>query len=167
MNANAQMWLRALRSNLFPQNKSFLSVDGGFCCLGVGCEIAILAGLPLHKKTQGKTEAGNSLPTFYDDNSAFPPPSVGDWLGLRTVQGEYFVTENGERHAKTLARLNDDGVSFQAIADLIESEPEGLFIAEGKRVCHACGAVNDADVSLCDCEVEFESVATGERSIAE
>ena len=46
--------------------------------------------------------------------------SVREWLGLR---------EDAGNHGNiSLASENDSGESFIDIADIIESEPEGLFI---------------------------------------
>ena len=49
--------------------------------------------------------------------------SVMDWLGLASSEGAY--------DCATLARLNDkEDFTFAEIADVIESQPEGLFDVE-------------------------------------
>jgi len=46
-------------------------------------------------------------------------------IGLRTEAGE-FTDKNGA--TASLADLNDNGKKFAAIAKIIESKPEGLFV---------------------------------------
>jgi hypothetical protein len=62
-------------------------------------------------------------PFFYEGYRGVLPNSVQKWLGLRTDSGYYLqpVDKN------SLARQNDAGATFAEIADLIESEPLGLF----------------------------------------
>ena len=49
MNANAQLLVSALRSGEYKQIKGCLSTGGGYCCLGVACEVYIKAGHTLDK----------------------------------------------------------------------------------------------------------------------
>lgn len=105
MNDNAKKWVATLRSGEYKQTKGRLADDFGHCCLGVACELAIEAGvINSYHKEKG------SLPSL-----------VKDWLGLRHWSGRY----QGEN--RFLANDNDRGQSFSQIADIIESEPEGLF----------------------------------------
>lgn len=117
MNENARKWVEALRSGEFEQARCVLREKDRFCCLGVACE--------LYRRETGQGE--------WDDESHFLgdahtlPYTVRDWLGLRSEVGGYSaVTPSGE---KNLADdHNDKGETFAQIADLIESEPEGLFV---------------------------------------
>lgn len=106
-------WLAALRSDEYAQTKGKLTNGKGFCCLGLACEISGL----------GVWEDGPEGEWVYNvdgykSDQALPEP-VRNWLGLDNSPGYY--CDGG------LADLNDDGKKFKTIADIIESEPEGLL----------------------------------------
>jgi hypothetical protein len=108
LNKNAKEWVKALRSGKFKQTTGQLRVKRvGFCCLGVACQIAVEKGVI------GK----------YVFDSLGLPNKVREWLGLATNSGSYKKTN-----------LSDDNdvrkLTFCQIADIIESEPEGLFSGE-------------------------------------
>lgn len=115
MNDNAKAWVQALRSGEYQQAKGHLSKDGGYCCLGVACDI-------YKAVTPGFT---------YEVSKIHLPAQVKEWLGLAFHNGN-FNTNNGSDPRKILTNLNDGmasiaGLTFAEIADVIESEPEGLF----------------------------------------
>lgn len=101
MNDNAKKWVAALRSGKYGQCRSRLKLGSNlFCCLGVA-ENVVLGNRRrsgAHFLSEGSRKA----------------------LGLRSVTGWF----NGQ----SLAQLNDSGSTFAEIADIIESEPEGLFV---------------------------------------
>lgn len=109
----------ALRSGEHKQGRGFLcSIDGELCCLGLASEMF------LKHEPQCKLEV-----TFLDGCKSYGgeitdlPDIVCDWLGLATNDGEYKYS--------SLVALNDrDRLTFARIADIIESEPEGLFVEE-------------------------------------
>jgi hypothetical protein len=104
LNANAKEWVQALRSGKYAQGWYQLKRDDDrFCCLGVACELAMKAGV---------------IKRYEPSNGALPR-SVRLWLGLKH--------ENGDYGTASLANDNDHGKSFGDIADIIESEPDGLF----------------------------------------
>lgn len=112
LNENAKKWVAALRSGKYEQCEKKLTFDGGFCCLGVACMVA--------------SESGVLLPDTWDSEaSLLSLPSVKGWLGLDCEFGSY-VTEEGYRGE--LTDDNDSGKTFAQIADIIESEPKGLFV---------------------------------------
>lgn len=92
-------WAKALDSGKYPQGLHELkSKDGEYCCLGVLCEISKL-------KT---TWIGNNVPSIFQ---------LGD-LDLATSQGFLpFKDRNG--NTVSLVALNDDGLNFPQIADVI------------------------------------------------
>jgi len=110
-------WLSRLRSGKYIQGKNTLRqplTDGGHahCCLGVLCDIFAEDG-------EGQWDGSNF---FYGKDGG---------LGLNS--GDGILPENLARKAgleanpltrgrASLAELNDDGVSFADIADLIEVE---------------------------------------------
>lgn len=106
LNPNAKKWVEALRSGEYKQCKERLTDGTAFCCLGVA---AFISPVP---------------PQEWRVKVALPE-SIMEWLGLEGTEGEYF---NGTK-LTALSALNDyDGKTFAEIADLIESEPEGLFV---------------------------------------
>jgi hypothetical protein len=113
VNDNAKKWVAALRSGEFKQTKGRLRDTKGFCCLGVACEVY-------------RRETGNGE---WDDDGLFQgtgevlPRNVLRWLSLSRPNG------SGSELGVCLTERNDKGASFAEIADLIESEPDGLFAA--------------------------------------
>ena len=134
LNPNAKKWVEALRSGRFKQGKRALTtVIGGEeydCCLGVACKVAIESGLDL--KISGRTMPtllDGQLARIYDVSSyGVLPEKVREWLGLMWSDGAY-GTDAGEHH---LTEDNDSGKTFEQIADIIESQPNGLFAAAGQ-----------------------------------
>jgi hypothetical protein len=110
LNENAKKWVAALRSGEYKQAQSQLKTEIGHCCLGVACELAKQAGVI----------------SDYKSSEWFLPVTVRNWLGLATHGGTYQESEDTDLDM-SLARKNDRGATFSEIADIIESEPEGLF----------------------------------------
>jgi len=118
MNAEPKrLWLEALRSGKYEQGTDALALvaasedDEQFCCLGVACEVAIKAGLPV-------TKVASTGSYFYDGEPLVLPKLVRSWLGVKL--GTPLVTGGGRRNA--LSVFNDEGMSFGGIADLIEAQ---------------------------------------------
>ena len=117
-----KLWLAALRSDEYRQGEAALhrtADDGGpdmWCCLGVACDVYLKAGGTL-EVTKQRLQKRRRM--SYDGDAVFLPRAVLKWLGLRTQTGSYA--------SGSLVRANDKGVPFSEIADIIESEPEGLF----------------------------------------
>lgn len=107
MNQNAKQWVEALRSGNYKQGYGQLRKQDKFCCLGVACDIYdknIWKGLP--------------------DKLGLLPEHVREWLGLSSNEGYYY-------NDHYLTSDNDSlRLGFNKIADIIESEPTGLFINE-------------------------------------
>lgn len=125
-----QKWLAALRSGKYKQTKGTLHyeslkstfgptlnryVDGGYCCLGVACDLAVQEGV-IPPPTFDRS--GHAI---YAEATAALPPEVRDWLGLCNHSG-------AAQDNISLIYMNDDGdKTFAEIADFIESNPPGLF----------------------------------------
>lgn len=110
-------WVAELRSGKYTQGKRLLrSANDEYCCLGVLCELAVKHGViePAELKSPNAYGYGNGSEWY-----GALPPLVTDWIGLSTAAGGYV--------SRSLTELNDNGTSFAEIADIIESEPEGLF----------------------------------------
>ena len=126
MNENARKWVAALRSGKYKQIKRRLRDKKGFCCLGVACDVYMKATGD-GEWTEGRFGAQPEVYEFrvyvhsgvvYEE--AVPPSIVAEWLGLRTALGEYSIPSS-------LGGDNEAGKNFVEIADIIESEPDGLF----------------------------------------
>jgi len=94
-------WVEALRSGKYAQAGGALrSGEGeGFCCLGVLADICEL----------GKWDFKNYYVVDGCRNDEILPTALAEIMGL------------GGETQRDLAKLNDDGESFEHIADIIES----------------------------------------------
>ncbi len=122
MNDNAKKWVDALRSGKYKQTTQRLGLeqrDGTkrYCCLGVACEIYADENPDSLVRWKGKELYSREY------NSGSLSPEIVKWLGLDDDCGRY----TNDRNGYSLSRRNDHGASFEEIADIIESEPEGLF----------------------------------------
>jgi len=128
MNPNAKLWTDALRSGEYQQTAGTMhrhtAIDHptGHCCLGVACEVYSQAnpGRLSRYETRDWTKFTASDDPGGGSHDVLPG-IVRDWLGLRTDEGEI---EGGN----TLTNLNDTGSTFDEIADIIDAEPDGLFV---------------------------------------
>lgn len=114
LNENAKKWVEAPRSGKYAQGVGQLRKGTRYCCLGVACDL------------YGGTWQKPGADAHYFD---LPSP-VKKWLGLASSDGSY-----GHRCGYRTSLLMDNDVqgrTFAEIADIIESEPKGLFAAVGK-----------------------------------
>jgi len=120
-----QEWITALRSGEYKQTTDTLRDDKGFCCLGVLCDLVDPSGW------DGE---------WYDGSFATPPKALIKKLGFQpnvdipveAENGGFYIpaidttveadrldtTHNGK--LISIAGLNDRGLSFDKIADLLE-----------------------------------------------
>lgn len=101
----AELWITELRSNYWQQGKYFLEHSGYFCVFGVLVNIAATEGICSH--------TGNNIGQF-DNSMLIVPQSVLNWAELKTETGEVPSLKY------SLAEYNDNGKSFQHLANLIE-----------------------------------------------
>lgn len=114
MNDNAKKWIAALRSGEYKQCQNRLQNEDKFCCLGVACMV--------YEKETGKEAVRGSESGELDGLSLNAQPDVFNWLGL--------YNDNGDAKKTTLPaliQLNDDGKSFEDIADHIEKYEDEYF----------------------------------------
>lgn len=117
MNANMKKWIEALRSGTYQQGVARLRRQGRYCCLGVACDLMDSSKW----RTSGWRMDDGRISSFY------LPTEVADWLG---IDKEYRLDPEGlttnvlvkNRHDQKddIASMNDDGASFDDIADAIE-----------------------------------------------
>lgn len=116
-------WVAALRSGKYSQTSGVLyDGDNAYCCLGVLCDIYakkmkkkafIYGDFALGTKNTGLGQYG------------LLPQIVMKWAELNQFATDEYdcstdIRSGKANNAKTLASLNDDGMSFEKIADIIE-----------------------------------------------
>lgn len=130
---SARKWVQALRSGEYKQGIGALkglNKDGEqtYCCLGVACDIyAKETGLAWEVRLDGSNRF------YFLGKTGLLPYEVQKWLGLKTDDGLYrkFSPDDHYGCTRTLTGDNDGSrFTFEEIASLIESEPEGLFRAD-------------------------------------
>jgi hypothetical protein len=113
-------WIKRLRSGEIKQAKRVLGrEDGSRCCLGVACDIAAEQGI-VTKRLIFK----NGSICAYNGHAEGVPLAAIKFFGLSSSEGLYLGVQS-------LANDNDSKyLTFAQIADIIESEPEGLFVKD-------------------------------------
>ena len=121
-----QKWIDALRSGKYTQAQSKLYSGDGFCCLGVLCDIYAkeVGDIAWVKKDPSKTwiDVDKWDYWYFDDQSEVLPECVSKWADLNEndpVVTKDIVTPN---YLTTLASLNDKGVTFEDLAEVIEEQ---------------------------------------------
>jgi hypothetical protein len=132
-----ERWIAALTSGDYSQTKRKLGDENGYCCLGVLCEIAVEDGVVM-KDVANHLDNAQTAIYFSTDNpadreSAVLPASVRVWAGLpHSNPSAYMKSEDipvivrsemvyvDETVEMTLAPMNDGGVTFAEMAELIK-----------------------------------------------
>lgn len=132
-----KMWLAALRDGTREQTHGVLRRrGGGYCCLGVACEVAKLPSTEIPYGVDADVlvfQYGKDTGSYGSTSYELLPPQGQDWLGLSSQNpqvnfphgndetGEGFWFQGHEVSGPTeLAELNDVGWTFEQIADAIE-----------------------------------------------
>lgn len=100
---NLAAWIAALRSGEYQQTHRALRSSGGFCCLGVACEVAGLLRV--------KSEPGAYM--------------LGEERVAGLVPREWLLKTYGIGEPRVLSNMNDCGSTFAEIADYLEREYGG------------------------------------------
>lgn len=135
-----EKWVNALRSGEYPQIQGNLRSPDGYCCLGVLCDLYAKE----HSVEWTRMDYDNNndvidIPEsqfsswqfgdFFEDCYYFEseegvlPKVVSKWAGLSNngnPELQVPLDESYEETTKSLMDLNDSGISFSEIADLIE-----------------------------------------------
>lgn len=134
---NIRLLVEALRSGEYHQGNRVLGRPGldnspdTFCCLGVACEVAIKAGIPLQRRTGGinghvnifiyEAEPNEEAPTNQqgsDTRGVYLHPLAQEFFGLTDYNPNLVQASGG---IATAAIMNDShGADFLAIADAFE-----------------------------------------------
>jgi len=105
-----QKWVSALRSGEYQQGQCYLRTNSGFCCLGVLCDLYA-------KENNVEWNLANNGHNYeFQEFESYLPSSVRKWADL-----EYCNPPVNDEES-TLARLNDNGTTFNEIADVIEKQ---------------------------------------------
>lgn len=115
-----EAWCQALESGEYVQGTGCLAelsdevAPHAFCCLGVLTKMA--------------HDAGVEDPSPDRWGRGMPPSGITHWAGLASDDGSFIDYDAYEdtNTETSLADLNDGGSTFEDIARIIRSEPEGL-----------------------------------------
>lgn len=118
-------WIRALRNPELKQTKGALREalpDGNsaYCCLGVLCDLR-------DRRVWMEPDAGADKYTWEGDRGSdaeMPPDEVLEWAGLNY------------HDAQRLAGWNDDGWTFEQIAEAVESLSSEDHFGDAKELTH-------------------------------
>lgn len=138
---NAQKLVAALRSGQYPQAKGALRKAEGYCCLGVACDISGLGKWEVDPRSAPDPVDGSYIADRYvvrdetgkticSDTSVLPY-AVARWLDME-VGGAFEIPvstmelrpEDEDRETGNyfaLTELNDGGLTFNQIADVLEN----------------------------------------------
>jgi hypothetical protein len=126
--AIAKKWVEALRSGKYKQIFSRLHTNTGFCCLGVLCDI-VKDEVRGHWEEYPTDAAVSGTRKFVVPHAKVEeicplPITVRNYTGMKSAFGTFIADTAG--NIKSLAGLNDQGASFEEIADIIEKHAEQL-----------------------------------------
>lgn len=138
-----ERWIEELLSGKYVQGSGELHSMGGvrqdgdddterFCCLGVLCVMAAMAGAVESEPSQ----ASYVMTYGSEGHTDFLPPEVIQWAGMRFAGRRAYLEDDrfeesrgilgngnpdeGSADIASLSQMNDNGVPFEKIADAIE-----------------------------------------------
>lgn len=114
LSPNQTLWVEALRSGHYKQGTGLLCKNGAYCCLGVAAE--------LFATPETRRETRDDGAIRFDGAVSVAPHYVTEALDLITDTGS--ITSR----CLSLASLNDEGLTFDQIADVITNWSDDLFI---------------------------------------
>jgi hypothetical protein len=115
---NQTQWIAALRSGNYEQTTGYLHDSKGFCCLGVAAVEFLTDDVSVNKNYDCRDV------WLYDGESGEAPKYVIDALGLNNALGDPIRDTDDD-----LTDLNDNGSTFNEIADILEANPGHYFKA--------------------------------------
>lgn len=131
-------WLEALRNGKYSQTKHILKSDTGMCCLGVLCDLYIAEHDGKEWTAREPAPNDSMIVATYksigalDNSEVVPPAEVVLWAGLEKENPDTYILPKDSMYGATaaftnvdygglsLAELNDSGLTFPQIADVIE-----------------------------------------------
>lgn len=129
--AHRREWIAALRSGEFKQGQAALHslTDEGerFCCLGVACKIGGATEFQRYVRKHTNSEGTEQVEMTYvlygkvGSSSEVLPPAAMAWLGVTASNPSVNMPVGSDYWpSRSLATLNDEGQSFEFIADALE-----------------------------------------------
>jgi hypothetical protein len=125
---NQEAWLQALESDEFTKTKGALERKGSFCCLGVGCIVAERHGVRVQRHSEEQLSLYGMKENPLIGGNLDHQSEVRKWLGLRTSTGDEYLGTAPTGTA--LTAMNDKGMTFKEIAQIIRANPEAYFNAD-------------------------------------
>jgi hypothetical protein len=119
----ADKWVAALRTGPYTQTRRTLRGSKGFCCLGVLCDL--VKDEPLvqgHWQESDRGQYGFTVAGAYADQIL--PSRAQRLVGMVSSNGSLRTSDGAMSTA--LSTLNDDGLSFDEIASIIEEHWQDL-----------------------------------------
>ena len=125
-----QKWVKALRSGDYEQGYGLMRTkDDKYCVMGVACDISGLGEWKLGRGVGGYYSEAYAYKIEEAMHFGYLSIDVADYYGLNEENGSYWKNEV----LSTLTSENDEKVSFNDLAYIIESEPHG-FLCEYEEV---------------------------------
>lgn len=123
--------IEALRSGDYQQARGALYKNGGYCCLGVLCDVAIRHGLDIRVEDKETTECTKPFVhekiavKAYDGETCYLPAKVAEWYGLEWdsySNAAVPALKTNEGFEDSATALNDARkYTFGQIADAFEN----------------------------------------------
>jgi len=110
-------WVKALRSGEYGQTKEVLKDTGGFCCLGVLCDVFAKEDGRREWRVSELSSMADGEFGLHTRDKGMPSALIGIWSGL-----DFSTRVEIDGDWKTLWQHNDDGSTFAEIADAIEKQ---------------------------------------------
>jgi hypothetical protein len=120
----AEKWTAALRSGEYKQGAGALRTHSDcYCCLGVLCDLYANSGATFVENEP--VEWSGQFGTSFLGQAFHLPPTVAEWAGM-TQRNPAIDDSLSVSHelGRTLADINDNGMTFEKIADLIDKGHE-------------------------------------------
>jgi hypothetical protein len=135
---NQQQWITALRSGGYIQGEGKLHSTDGFCCLGVAAKEFLTSDVEVtqyvdcsftHWEYNGEPDVAPDYVMkalgLYDSN--------GSTKAYRSLIDSTSPTlDDIPSYELGLTNINDNGKTFEQIADIIEANPENYFREDHK-----------------------------------
>ena len=127
----ANKWTAALRSGDYPQGAGALCGGKSFCCVGVLVEQFRIEFPGIIQRIDGEVEKNTAVYRINHgdrttNHTDILPDIVSTWAGMFSAVGVFNEALDYDRLNYGLISLNDDGLPFNQIADLIDNFSELL-----------------------------------------
>jgi hypothetical protein len=121
-----QLWVDELRNGGHEQGTGYLKRQHPgndtpeYCCLGILCEIAVREGVIAPAVASAFEAWVDTIYSYEGGENKLLPRDVQRWAGLEGADVKVELTD--DEGPRFLAGINDTGIPFTVIADLIEKQ---------------------------------------------